>query len=85
MLAEGPPGTGRCSFHVAGYIPAGGHPTVAQGKKGVTFYFQYGAYTTYTSKNGYVINCGNFYIYYLTDLSPWVNVGCCATVNKSVK
>ena len=48
-----------------------GHPTVGQGQVPRTVYFQGYRNTKEWSTTVKVVNCGQFYVYHLTDLLEW--------------
>ena len=59
------PPTLRCKTVVPGWMN-GGYPTIADGQVTRTVYFHYSGNCCYWSRNIKVINCGSYYVYYLT-------------------
>ena len=55
----------RCNTHASGWLN-GAHPTVADGQVTRTVCFHWGSNCCNWSRSVNVINCGDYYVYYIT-------------------
>ena len=69
-----PPGDSQCGAYRPGWME-GEHPTVGQGKVPRTVYFQGYRNTKEFSTTVKVVNCGQFYVYHLTDTDGGIYCG----------
>ena len=76
-IPESSPGEWHCGTSVTGWL-SGVHPT-SGAKSKAKFCFHDGKKECAWSTEGYVTNCGSFFVYYLND-APWCTYRYC-TIN----
>nr|XP_058960212.1 uromodulin-like [Pocillopora verrucosa] len=67
----------RCNTHASGWLN-GAHPTVADGQVTRTVCFHWGSNCCNWSRSVNVINCGDYYVYYITG-TPACSLRYCST------
>ena len=67
----------RCNTHASGWLN-GAHPTVADGQVTRTVCFHWGSNCCNWSSSVNVINCGDYYVYYITG-TPTCSLRYCST------
>ena len=67
----------RCNTHASGWLN-GAHPTVADGQVTRTVCFHWGSNCCNWSRSVKVINCSDYYVYYITG-TPTCSLRYCST------
>jgi len=75
-IPTSPPGYGQCGTYWPGWME-GDHPTVGEGEVTRTVYWQFSSSNTkWKSTTVKVANCGQFYVYHLTDTRRGASAYC---------